>query len=73
MDSDCSFVELTSLQETIKIKNFCFNVTDNSLEQHGKRIHNFLCESGLERIKNGFCFYIKDHKKYMLAKIKYGF
>jgi hypothetical protein len=68
--------DFTSMSETVNINNFRFRVDRiefDTFDEHVTNMNKFFSESGLLIMHDNFHFHIVDHKKWLLAKIKYGF
>ena len=65
--------KVTSISETLNINKFRFRVEFGTIEDHEINIHKVFNESGIMIIRDSFHFHIVDQKKWLLAKIKYGF
>ena len=63
---------LTSLTETLNINKFRYRVEFGTIEDHNIRTSKFFHEAGIVLVNGSFHHTIVDHKKFMLAKIKYG-
>lgn len=64
---------ITSMSETLNINNFRYRVEFGTIEDHGINMNKFFRESGLLIMQDAFHFCIVDQKKWLVAKIKYGF
>lgn len=63
---------LTSMTETININKFRYRVESGTIEDHNIRTVKFFQEAGIVLVYGSYHHAIVDHKKFMLAKIKYG-
>lgn len=61
------------MSETLAINKFKYSVVEGTIEDHETKMKNFFRESGLLIIQDHFHFGIKDPKKWLVTKIKYGF